>query len=93
MPLPSHDVGATQRSSSAPPAPGYGPPPPQGYAYSQQGPYAAQGSGGFARISVPPGPPAKKRSGATWIIVAIVIITLCLGAGLAIGFALYRVEG
>lgn len=93
---PVADVGATQRSSAPPPAPvhgGYGAPPPvQGYGYAPQT-YPPQGSGGFPRVSVPPAPPPKKKSGATWIVVALVIITLCLGAGLAIGFALYRVEG
>lgn len=96
VPIPPPDVGATQRSSSAPPAPVHGaygaPPPVQGYGYPPQT-YPPQGSGGFPRVSVPSAPPPKKKSGATWIIVALVIITLCLGAGLAIGFALYRVEG
>jgi serine/threonine-protein kinase len=71
--------------------PAYGPPPEPSYATHPSGAYARVSSppaaSGYVRVSAPPPRPAK--SGRGWILFAVVLIGVCLAAGLALGLVVY----
>ncbi len=72
--------------------PAYGPPPEPsygGYSPGQRISAPPPANSGYARVSAPPPAPAKSGGG-KWILFAVVLVCVCLVAGLAIGLVLYK---